>query len=77
MGGLDFSFGTNQTEKHRRLRPLAAVASRRRCRRRRAAFGVVGGGGGRGLGSLVAEEGESALGTPVREVAVLAALQSM
>ena len=38
---------------------------------------MVGGCGGRGLGSLVAEEGESALGTPVREVAVLAALQSM
>ena len=36
---------------------------------------MVGGSCGRGLGSLVAEEGEGALGTPVREVAVLAALQ--
>ena len=38
---------------------------------------VVGGCCGGSLGSLVAEEGERALRTPVREVAVLAALQPM
>ena len=35
---------------------------------------MVRGGRGSGQGALVAEEGERALGTPVREVAVLAAL---
>ena len=64
----------NRKAPSRRLGPLAAVASRRW---RMGGVGVVGGRGCRGLGPLVAEEGESALGTPVREVAVLAALQSM
>ena len=62
----------NRKAPSRRLGPLATVASRRW---RMGGVGVVGGRGCRGLGPLVAEEGESALGTPVREVAVLAALQ--
>ena len=52
----------------RRLRSLSAAAAA-------VALGVVRGRCGGGLGSLVAEEGERALRTPVREVAVLAALQ--
>ena len=58
-----------QAEEARRLRRLSAAATAA------VALCVVRGCCGGGLGSLVAEEGERALRTPVREVAVLAALQ--
>ena len=59
-----------QAEEARRLRRLSAAAAAAAV-----ALCVVRGCCGGGLGSLVAEEGERALRTPVREVAVLAALQ--
>ena len=58
-----------QAEEARRLRRLSAAAAAA------VALCVVSGCCGGGLGSLVAEEGERALRTPVREVPVLAALQ--
>merc|ERR1719245_879641 len=61
-----------QAEEARRLRRLSAAAAAAAA----VALCVVRGCCGGGLGSLVAEEGERALRTPVREVAVLAALEA-
>merc|ERR1719245_2249444 len=61
-----------QAEEARRLRRLSAAAAAAAA----VALCVVSGCCGGGLGSLVAEEGERALRTPVREVPVLAALEA-